>query len=224
MCGRNGFFEYIFEDDRTNLHTPSAVETDVIGLYPVVEPKGNFPLPDQGELSGKKIAVIGHSAGGWISRAYLSNRSYGGKIYGGQRYVHSLVTLGTPHGTAPGPAFEGIKWCNQETTSPVRSLAVGGTGFNGGEWGALTQGAYAFCCPEGTDGTTYTGDGVTPIQSAIALPGAEKLTLDGVTHFCWSDVFGGSFVAPELTEDHKEGRPWYGSEGVIEKWADWIVQ
>ena len=88
----------------------------------------------------------------------------------------------------------------------------------------MTQGAYSFCCPKGTDGTTHTGDGITPIQSALALPGAELMSLQDVTHFCWSDVFGSSFVAPELTKDHKAGRPWYGSKGVVEKWADWIVR
>ena len=198
--------------------------SDAVDLYPLVEPRGTFVLPREDLLNGKKIALIGHSAGGWISRAYVSNRSYGGKCYSGQRYVHSLVTLGTPHESALGPAFEGIQWCNREASSPVRSLAVGGTGFEGGDWGALTQGAYSFCCPKGTDGTTYTGDGITPIQSALALPGAELMSLQGVTHFCWSDVFGGSFVAPELTKDHKAGRPWYGSKGVVEKWADWIVR
>jgi pimeloyl-ACP methyl ester carboxylesterase len=199
--------------------------SEVVENYPHVEPRGKFTLPREESLaSGKKIALIGHSAGGWISRVYVSNRNYGGKVYDGQRYVHSLVTLGTPHASAPGPAFEGIKWCNQEPTIPVRALAVGGTGFKGDEWGALTLGAYSFCCTDGTDGSTYTGDGMTPIQSALALPGAEQMTLEGVTHFCWSEVFGGSWVAPELTEDHKAGRPWYGDEDTIAKWADWIVK
>ena len=191
--------------------------------YPVFDPRGTFLLPPSDLLlPNKKVALIGHSAGGWISRAYLSSRSYGGKVYGGQQYVHSLVTLGTPNGDGPGPAFEGIKWCNRDPAT-VRTLAVGGTGFMGGEWGALTQASYAFCCPDGSDGTSYTGDGITPIQSALAIKGAETMTFDGCTHFCWSDVFGSHWVAPELTKDHKEGRPWYGSEGIVEAWADWIV-
>lgn len=201
--------------------------SDVVDEYPQdVDPQGIFPMPYNVPQDGssKKIALIGHSAGGWMARAYLSKRNYGGKIYNGHRFVHSLVTLGTPHMSAPGAPFQGVIWCNQDKKlDGIRSLAVGGTGFMGGEWGALTQGSYAFCCPNGTDGTSYDGDGVTPIQSALAMPGvSDTLTLDNVTHFCWSDVFGSSFVAPELTEDHKKGRPWYGSEGIMEKWADWI--
>ncbi|CAB9516409.1 Triacylglycerol Lipase [Seminavis robusta] len=131
-------------------------------------------------------------------------------------------TLGTPHQSAPGPAFEGVQWCNEEP-APVRSLAVGGTGFKGDEWGAMTQGAYSFCCNQGTDGTSYTGDGMTPIDSALSFDGAEQLAIQNVTHFSW-DTFGAEFVAPELAKDYSNGRPWYGSKGIVEKWADWIVQ
>jgi triacylglycerol esterase/lipase EstA (alpha/beta hydrolase family) len=194
----------------------------VVNDYPCVEPRGVFALPPTGLIvPNTKVALIGHSAGGWISRAYLSSRNYGGKVYNGSQYIHSLITLGTPHQSAPGPAFEGVRWVNKEP-APVRSLAVGGTGFKGGEWGGLTAGAYSFCCPNGSDGSSYTGDGMTPLFSSLALEGAEQMSLDNVHHFCWSDTFGGDLVAPELTKDHKEGRPWYGSADIVEKWATWI--
>ena len=45
--------------------------------YPVVEPRGTF-LPAPGPPVGK-VAIVGHSAGGWISRIYLSDRNYGGR-------------------------------------------------------------------------------------------------------------------------------------------------
>lgn len=167
------------------------------------------------------------SAGGWISRVYLSSSAYGGKAYCGSRYIHSLVTLGTPHANAPGPAFDGIRWINRAEnescrTSKVRSLGVAGSGFAGGDWGGLTQGAYSFCCPDGTDGTSYEGDGVTPVFSALGMPESESLVLDKTHHFCWSDVFGGDLVSPELTQDHKQGEPWYGSDDRVEQWANFI--
>jgi len=200
--------------------------------YPVVEPRGFFPPPKNFRQGGsdvpkKKIALIGHSAGGWISRVYLSASAYGGRSYCGSDYIHSLVTLGTPHANAPGPAFDGIEWINRpehetQRLERVRSLGVAGKGFMGGDWGELTLGAYGFCSPDGSDGASYEGDGVTPIFSALGMPGAKSLTLEGVTHFCWSDVFGGDFVAPELTEDHRNGRDWYGSEGVVDQWASFI--
>jgi len=192
--------------------------------YPLYDPAGKFPVPKAEAMAvGNKIALIGHSAGGFISRAYLSNREYGGRAYNGSQFVHSLVTLGTPHVEAIGPAFETVSWVNEEIV-PVRALSVAGNGYRGNEWGSLTQGSYGFCCPEGTDGSHYDGDGVTPVFSALGMEGSEEMVLNGVGHFCWSDVFGGSFVAPELTQGHKDGRPWYGSDDVADKWAKWIIE
>jgi PGAP1-like protein len=220
-------FEYSLNDAWVDFRTnPGGVAqvggSAVVDEYPNVEPRGTFKLPEKEEIvPNTKVALIGHSAGGWISRAYLSSRNYGGKAYNGSQYIHSLVTLGTPHQNAPGPAFEGVRWVNREPAQ-VRSLAVGGTGFKGDEWGGLTAGAYSFCCPEGSDGSSYTGDGMTPLFSSLALEGADQMSLDDVHHFCWSETFGGDLVAPELSKDCKEGRPWYGSADIVEKWASWI--
>ena len=40
---------------------------------------------------------MAHSAGGWISRLYLSTAAYDGRAYNGARFVSALVTLGSPH-------------------------------------------------------------------------------------------------------------------------------
>ena len=113
-----------------------------------------------------------------------------------------------------------------DSSSNVRALAVGGTGYRGDSSGTMTKNSYAFCCPKGTDGSGYDGDGVTPIESALAMkqyvPHADTLILDDVGHFCWSDVVGGEMLAPELTKFHREGRPWYGDKDIIEKWAGWL--
>ena len=219
-------FEYtwrdVYKDFREN---PGGIYkvggTDKVADFPFVEPQGKFLLP-QNEPQGR-IALIGHSAGGWISRIYLSERAYGGRAYSGRDLVHSLITLGTPHASAQGFAFESVNWCNEEPDIlPIRQLAVGGTGFDGGEWGAFTKGSYAFCCEKGSDGTSYDGDGVTPIHSALALRGAKQLMLEGVHHFCWSDVLGGSLIAPELTEHYKQGGRWYGTESVLDQWASFL--
>eukprot|EP00547_Thalassionema_nitzschioides_P003257 CAMPEP_0194217330 /NCGR_PEP_ID=MMETSP0156-20130528/21009_1 /TAXON_ID=33649 /ORGANISM="Thalassionema nitzschioides, Strain L26-B" /LENGTH=333 /DNA_ID=CAMNT_0038946349 /DNA_START=8 /DNA_END=1009 /DNA_ORIENTATION=+ len=214
----------VWEDFQTNpggaMQVGGAYDVD---NYPSVEPQGKFALPES-ITSGTKVALIGHSAGGWIARAYLSDRKYGGKSYSGNKFVHSLVTLGTPNLNAPGPAFEGIRWVNRESSLQVPSLAVGGTGFDGDSWGALTKGSYTFCSADGSEGTSFTGDGVTPIHSSLAFPGAETLELPGVHHFCWSDVLGGSFVSPELTDDYRKGAPWYGSEEIADKWAHFLLR
>ena len=141
--------------------------------------------------------------------------------------MHSLVTLGSPHGNAPGAAFEGVEWVNREgAPSNVQTLAVARKGFLGNSSGQLTANAYSFCCPNGTDGSSYDGDGLTPTFSALAVEGAEKMILEGtVTHFPWSDVWGGDVFAPDLAKRHREeGIPWYGSEDAMDQWVGWLEE
>eukprot|EP00581_Thalassiosira_minuscula_P018585 CAMPEP_0183733436 /NCGR_PEP_ID=MMETSP0737-20130205/41197_1 /TAXON_ID=385413 /ORGANISM="Thalassiosira miniscula, Strain CCMP1093" /LENGTH=382 /DNA_ID=CAMNT_0025966689 /DNA_START=34 /DNA_END=1185 /DNA_ORIENTATION=+ len=219
-------FSYTLKDCYEDcLNNPGADEVD---SCPLEIPRGSF---SEASKPMGKIALIGHSAGGWICRAYLSKRNYGCKNYQGRQLVHSLITLGSPHCTAPGPAFNGVEWVNKEQfdiPSEVRALAVGGTGYNGGSSGLLTEHSYAFCCEHGLNGngTIYDGDGVTPIHSSLGMkefvPHAETLILDDVGHFCWSDVLGGEAFAPDLARYHKEGRPWYGDDHIIEKWVSWL--
>ncbi len=191
-----------------------------------VAPRGRFQscIPKVEEAKGR-VAIIGHSAGGWIGRVYLSHRDYGGRAYRGSELVHSIVTLGSPHLDAPGAAFRSVNWINQEELPEnVRGLAVAGKGLLGDSSGQFTQNAYEFCL--GGDGTTYDGDGVTPVQSSLAMEGmnCEKMVLEGtVTHFPWSDVFGGDIFAPDLAKLHKEQKmPWYGSNEALDQWADWL--
>lgn len=160
----------------------------------VCYPRGSFPAAN--EPTGR-VALIGHSAGGWISRLYLnlSGRRYGGKVYDGHKLVHSLVTLGSPHlEGAFSQAFKPVKWANSEIIDSsrkngVRHLAVGGKGYKGISSGLLTQSSYAFCCPNRSNGSHYDGDGITPLESALAMKEyvrhADTLVFDDVTHFNW---------------------------------------
>jgi len=120
----------LYQDFRNNpggvLKVGGSAEVE---QYPLWTPKGKFKKAP-GPMG--KIALIGHSAGGWICRAYLSQRNYGGKVYHGSDLVHSLITLGSPHGNAPGAAFKGVEWVNRERLDGVRILGVGGIGYKGG--------------------------------------------------------------------------------------------
>ena len=190
--------------------------------YPTdVEPCGSAPTagPAQG-----RVAIIGHSASGWMARIYLSSRAYGGKAYDGANLVHSLVTLGTPHMTGACVPFYSVEWANREPApSGVRCLAVGGSGLPGDSSGGLTEGAYSFCTPDGTGGESMDGDGLTTLESAIALDGAETMVLDGTTHYPWSTAPFADWIAPELTKAYREGQPWYGSDQRVERWLPWLV-
>jgi hypothetical protein len=209
--------------------------SSLVDNYPRdIAPRGNFPLP-RCLRGNKKIALIGHSAGGWVSRIYLSDQEYGGKVYGGSKYIHSLVTLGTPQASAPGPAFASVSWINNlqkndppsHGTDTVRTLAVAGGGFEGKQWGDFTKNSYAFCCPNGSDGSEYDGDGMTPIFSSLAMPNSDYLILSKkVNHFSWTDAgIAGQIVAPELYQDMRDnGSMWYGSDEMVAEWLPWILQ
>jgi len=91
-------------------------------------------------------------------------------------------------------AFKPVKWANSEIIDSskkngVRHLAVGGKGYNGISSGLLTQSSYAFCCPNRSNGSHYDGDGITPLESALAMKeyvkDADTLVFDDVTHFTW---------------------------------------
>lgn len=197
--------------------------SQLVDEYPSVEPCGDFSPPKK---AGKiKVALIGYSMGGFISRAYLSNRPYGGKAYKGNRFVHTLVTLGTPHKNAPGAMFESVKWCNGETL-PVRGLAVGSKGSPGYSLGHITQSGYAICSGKG-DGCALDGDGVTTLESSLAWVGdrVEQMILEGVTHYPWSNTgILGQILAPELVEEHRNGKPWYGDEIALDRWATFLLE
>lgn len=197
--------------------------SDEVDEYPTdVSPRGTFPQPTTQPEA--KIALIGHSAGGFISRCYLSERPFGGKAYNGTKFVHSLVTLGTPHQNIPGFAFKAVEWANREPL-PVRGLAVGATGSPGDVSGELTKNSYTFCT--GLDGSQFDGDGFTTTASALAMEGAhvEKLVLDGVTHYPWSDAgVWGHLLTPDLAKEHKAGKPWYGDEEIVDQWYNFLLK
>ena len=114
--------------------------------------------------------------------------------------MHSLVTFGTPHAEAPGPAFRGVEWCNREPL-PFRGLAVGAVGSPCDVSGDLTRGAYAFCDPT-SDGTDMDGDRLTPTFSSPSMKGnhVEKLVLEDVTHFPGGHMLAcGVRILPEQT-------------------------
>ena len=71
--------------------------------FPVVTPRGSFwsdeantcrPFAKRSETGRanqgvKRVALVGHSASGWISRLYLSSTPYGGHVYVGASKVRA---------------------------------------------------------------------------------------------------------------------------------------
>jgi triacylglycerol esterase/lipase EstA (alpha/beta hydrolase family) len=160
-----------------------------------------------------KVNLIGHSAGGWISRIYLGEQPY--EVHGvlpdktyvwkAHSWVANLVALGTPHISLERWALRNLDFVNDTYPgafySDVRYVCVAGKAIFGdrrlGSW--LAYSSYQITCGQGN----CWGDGITPIVAAH-LEGAENITLEDVRH------------------SPRSGGLWYGTPSVIQQWAGYL--
>lgn len=153
-----------------------------------------------------KVTLVGHSAGGLVTRLYLSPEPFMGHAYRGLEYVNHLIVLGSPHyyqrrsihgGWLPGWLEK--RYPGAYFTPQVRYTSVAGKLIHGDLHGSPRERcAYPFYKELIGAGNVW-GDGLVPVASAL-LHGSQQLTLDGVSHF---RGFGG---------------PWYGATEVIPRW------
>lgn len=158
-----------------------------------------------------KINLIGHSAGGWISRIYLGEKPYLGRgeikpsVWSAHSHVSTLITLGTPHVSQERWTRWNLDFVNNNYPGAfypdVRYVCVAGKSIFGerrrGSW--LAYSSYRLTCGQGN----CWGDGITPITAAH-LAGAENLVVEGVKH------------------SPKAGL-WYGSPQIIPSWVSYLV-
>lgn len=153
-----------------------------------------------------QINLIGHSAGGWISRIYLGEKPYSLNIWNAHPLVATLITLGTPHTSQERWTRQNLDFVNDNYPGAfyqnLRYVCVAGKTIFGerrlGSWFAYSS--YQLTCGEGN---TW-GDGITPIASAH-LPGAENLVIPGVRH---------SPRSPGI---------WYGSPEKLPNWTQYLI-
>lgn len=161
-----------------------------------------------------QINLIGHSAGGWISRIYLGEQPYTihGDVVGAETlwnahpFVSTLITLGTPHISRERWTRKNLDFVKLHYPGAfhpqIRYVCVAGKSIFGerrsGQW--LAYSSYRQTC--GT-GNTW-GDGITPIEAAH-LEGAINLVVEGVRH---------SPRSPGL---------WYGSPEVLKTWVEHLI-
>lgn len=162
-----------------------------------------------------QINLIGHSAGGWISRIYLGEKPYTqiprdvtGEYQGlwhKHPYVNTLISLGTPHVSQERWTRKNLDFV--ANTYPgafypnVRYICLAGKAIYGKQtWKTwLAYESYKLTIGEGE---TW-GDGITPIKAAH-LEGAENLILDDVWH-----------------SPRSPGK-WYGSPEVLSAWVNYL--
>jgi len=173
---------------------------------------------------GTRVTLVGHSAAGWIARIFLSGVPYSGRTYNGNRKVHSLVCLGSPHFPAKSLAFDALRYLEKqdEGSAPpqmVRCLCVGSSGTPLAGASDMTRGAYEMCGADPDDGGVQ-GDGMTPLFSALAFKGADQLVVDDVSHAPEYPALGPS---ADLAKRRQDGQPWYGSRNILERWLPWLM-
>ncbi|MBD2663126.1 hypothetical protein B6N60_00676 [Richelia sinica FACHB-800] len=164
------------------------------------------------ESKVSQINLIGHSAGGWISRIYLGEKLYVGRgeaqgwVWQAHPLVATLVTLGTPHISQERWTRWNLDFVNHNYPGAfyptVRYVCVAGKSIYGerkrGSW--LAYSSYKLTCGQGN---TW-GDGITPITAAH-LTGAENIVVEGVKH------------------SPKSPGNWYGSQQGLSSWVGYLL-
>ena len=163
--------------------------------------------------NANQINLIGHSAGGWISRIYLGEIPYtihkdvteSAGLWNAKANIANLITLGTPHISSERWTRKNLNFVNDNypnTTYPeVEYICVAGKSIYGekkiGQW--LAYSSYEMTCGDGN----VWGDGITPIVAAH-LAGANNIIIEGVKH------------------SPRTSGIWYGSPEVRGEWIGYL--
>lgn len=166
---------------------------------------------------GAPVLILGHSAGGIVARLLTSPEPFEGRRLGASERIGAIVSLGTPHlqGTDVRLGFRGVdsgrraldhldRFVPGATFAPrvgyvsIASRAVVGR-RDGPSREQVSFRTYRAILGSTVDPAGTPGDGVVPLAAAL-LPGSRHLVYDDVGH----GIFG--------------RLPWYGSEGVVERW------
>jgi len=193
------------------------------------------------------ICIIGHSIGGWVARAYLGGLAGSSTAIGrlAQERCTSFITLGTPHTSPEGAlvdqtrgllkAVEATPSCSAQSLAErgIEITCVGSSGLGGNFVTTDIEelvAASSYLPLLGRIGKDVTGDGIVPLDLAFL---DEKHSRRVVVESCsitggkvrhahvlptpWQllDGYAGSIALPE-------DFVWYGSEGIIDDWAQHI--
>lgn len=109
-------YDLVLAFDYENIHTDIAATARAL--------KDKLAAVGLGPEHGKTLHVVAHSMGGLVSRWFIEREQ-------GDRVVHHLVTLGTPHAGSPWPTIEGLA---------TTALALGLNGLSAVAWPAKLLG------------------------------------------------------------------------------------
>jgi|YNPMSStandDraft_1061717.scaffolds.fasta_scaffold02015_9 triacylglycerol esterase/lipase EstA (alpha/beta hydrolase family) len=166
-------------------------------------------IEDVAEQTGMSVTVIGHSAGGRLTRKFLGEDDYCGRRYAGHRFVNTLVCLGTPHHSSAPASSVSTRWANEHYPGAffapkIRYVSVISRYIKGNRHGTLAE-RTAYALYEsllGAPGDVW-GDGIVP-EPCMMLEGSEVIQLEGVYHL----------PVPLVT--------WYDAPHILPQWAQSI--
>jgi len=207
-----------------------AIETALYEIYAERGPNVN-------------VCLIGHSIGGWIARAYLGglSRSSSAVYRLTLERCTSFVTLGTPH-SSPATALvdqtrgllkevEATFACSSQglMDQGIQVTCVGSSALEGILISTNIEELVAASSYFPLTGKLGKGDGIVPMSLAFMEEPARRVEVESC------DVSGAlvrhAHVLPtpwKLLDGSSPSIPlpdefaWYGSEGVITKWAKFI--
>ena len=152
------------------------------------------------------IDLIGHSSGGLLSRAYLTNDLFNGKSYDGKSITTNLVTLGSPHQAkraTPIRMYIDKKYPGNFYKNVIYTSVGGTLDLNSNNARLFTKLTAKNSYKSITGQKDETGDGLVPLSSSL-LKGSRHIVLENTAH-------GGFF-----------GKEWYGSTSRIKYWYEKI--
>lgn len=164
------------------------------------------------DYSCNQINLVGHSAGGWISRIYIGELPY--NVHASDRrrtlprsarsHVKTLITLGTPHQSQERWTRKNLDFVNKSYPgafyNDIDYVCVAGKAIEGKKSDWFTFNSYKLTCGEGE----IWGDGVVPVTAAH-LDGAENITL------------------PDVLHSPRSGASWYGSDSIVPMWSQHLA-
>lgn len=208
----------------------NAIETALYEIYAEQGPNVN-------------VCLIGHSIGGWIARAYLGglSRSSSSVYRLTQEKCSSLITLGTPHSSPNSALVDQTRGLLKEVEASaactsqgllnrgIQVTCVGSSALEGTLFSTNVEELVAASSYYPLTGKLGKGDGIVPTSLAFMESPARRVEVEScdvsgalvrhahVLPTPWKLLDGSSPSIP-LPKDFA----WYGSEGVVTKWAQYI--
>ncbi len=157
----------------------------------------------QAGSSRDRVTLIGHSSGGVMLRAYLSDQSFLGRSYGGSMRCNRLITLGSPHQARRATALRALvdqRFPGCPHSDQVNYVSVAGRlDLKGANASGFSRRFARKSYVQISGDCDGPGDGLVPVSSAL-LRDSVAIELEDTAH-------GGLF-----------GTSWYGSIDRIGMW------